>query len=53
MVSGSVECPSLTFQGGQTALPNVGGVFVLKDRMNQPVYRIRVPATMLTHPQSP
>jgi hypothetical protein len=47
-VSGSVECPSLTFQGGQTALPTVGGVFVLKDEENRPLYRVRIPATPLT-----
>ena len=45
--SGGVECPSLTFLGGQTALPNVGGVFILKDEQNRPRYRVRIPATML------
>jgi hypothetical protein len=48
MKSGSVECPSLTFQGGQTALPTVGGVFILKDENNRPLYRVRIPATTLT-----
>ena len=47
MISGSVECPSLDFQGGQTALPSVGGVFVLKDERNQPLYRVRIPAITL------
>jgi hypothetical protein len=46
-ISGSVECPSLTFLGGQTALPNVGGVFILKDADNRPAYRVRIPATTL------
>ena len=46
-LKGSVECPSLDFQGGQTALPSVGGVFVLKDEQNRPLYRIRIPATTL------
>jgi hypothetical protein len=45
--AGTVECPSLDFQGGQTALPSVGGVFVLKDEKNRPLYRVRVPATNL------
>jgi hypothetical protein len=45
--TGTVECPSLDFQGGQTALPSVGGVFVLKDEQNRPLYRVRVPATNL------
>ena len=44
--SGNVECPSLTFQGGQTALPAVGGVFILKDG-DRPLYRVRIPATTL------
>jgi hypothetical protein len=48
VTSGSVECPSLAFQGGQTALPAVGGVFILKDENNRPLYRVRIPATMLT-----
>jgi hypothetical protein len=47
-VSGSVECPSLTFQGNQTALPTVGGLFVLKDENSRPTYRVRIPPTMLT-----
>jgi len=47
MVSGTVECPSLDFQGGQTALPAVGGTFILKDG-NRPAYRVRIPATQLT-----
>jgi hypothetical protein len=50
MVVGTVECPSLTFQGGQTALPNVGGVFVLNGTDNRPLFRVRIPATMLTAP---
>jgi hypothetical protein len=48
MKSGSIECPSLTFQGGQTALPTVGGVFILKDESNRPLYRVRIPAMTLT-----
>ena len=49
MNSGGVECPSLIFQGGQTALPTVGGVFILKDERNRPLYRVRIPATGLAH----
>ena len=48
--AGAVDCLSLTFLGGQTALPNVGGVFVLKDEHGRPKYRVRIPATMLTRP---
>jgi hypothetical protein len=48
MSSGSVECPSLDFQGGQTALPSVGGTFILRDENNRRQFRIRIPATPLT-----
>jgi len=48
MSSGTVECPSLDFQGGQTALPSVGGTFILRDENNRRRYRIRIPATPLT-----
>jgi hypothetical protein len=47
MTAGRVECPSLAFQGGQEALPTVGGLFLLKDNQDQTVYRVRVPATTL------
>ena len=47
MISGAVECPSLTFLGGQTALPDVGGLFILKDEQNGPAFRVRIPATTL------
>ena len=52
-VSGSVDCPSLSFLGGQTALPNVGGLFILKDDQNRPGFRVRIPSTMLTRRASP
>jgi hypothetical protein len=51
MISGSVECPSLTFQGGQTALPSVGGTFVLKNESGASAYRVTIPATQLTRKQ--
>jgi len=47
MVSGSVDCPSLTFQGGQTALPTVGGTFILKGDGGAPLFRVNIPATQL------
>jgi hypothetical protein len=45
MIEGQVECPSITFFGGQADQPSVGGVFILKDDQNRPVYRVRIPAT--------
>jgi hypothetical protein len=47
-ISGTVDCPSLSFQGGQTALPPVGGVIVLKGEANRPIYRVTIPSTQLT-----
>ena len=48
-ISGGVDCPSLVFQGGQTALPSMGGVFILKGENNQPLYRVTIPATQLNN----
>ncbi len=48
MIMGQVECPSITFFGGQADQPSLGGVFVFKDEQNQPVYRVRIPATPMT-----
>ena len=42
---GRVECTSLMYLGGQADQPSVGGVFILKDEQNRPVYRVRIPAT--------
>jgi len=46
--AGRVECPSLTFLGGQADRPSLGGVFILKDEQNRPLYRVRIPATPMT-----
>src|SRR3954463_2126449 len=37
---GPVICDSLSFQGGQTALPSVGGVFRLQDSNGLTLYRV-------------
>ena len=47
-IAGEVECPSITFFGGQADQPSVGGVFILKDEQNRPAYRVRIPATPMT-----
>ena len=51
--AGIVECQSLTFLGGQTAQPSVGGVFILLDKQNRAAYRVRIPATTLTRRPRP
>ena len=48
MIKGQVDCPSITFFGGQSDQPSVGGVFILKDEQNRSVYRIRIPATPMS-----
>ena len=48
MNEGPVICDSLSFQGGQTALPSVGGVFRLQDSNGHTVYRVSLPATQTT-----
>ena len=50
--AGRVECTSLMYLGGQAAPPSVGGVFILKDEQNRPLYRVRIPATTLTRPNA-
>ena len=47
-ITGQVESPSITYFGGQADQPSVGGVFILKDEDNRPVYRVRIPATPMT-----
>jgi len=47
-IAGEVQCPSITFFGGQADQPSVGGVFILKDEQNRPLYRVRIPATPMT-----
>jgi hypothetical protein len=42
---GSVVCDSLSFLGGQNALPSVGGIFVLRDSNGRSLYRVKMPAT--------
>src|SRR6058998_454204 len=50
---GSVECTSLTYLGGQADQPSVGGVFILKDEENRPVYRVRIPPTPMARGLGP
>jgi len=52
-IAGRVECPSLMYLGGQAAQPSVGGVFILKDEQNRPLYRVRIPATTMTRRNAP
>lgn len=45
---GKVDADSVSFLGGQTALPSVGGVYILKDAQNRPAYRVKMPPTPVT-----
>ena len=51
--AGPVDCTSLSYFGGQADQPSVGGVFVLKDGQNRPVYRVRIPATPMARRLGP
>ena len=42
---GKVDSESVSFLGGQTALPSVGGVYILKDAQDRPAYRVKMPPT--------
>jgi hypothetical protein len=46
---GPVSCDSLSFLGGQAAVPSVGGIFVLKDSAGHSLYRITMPSTPIKH----
>jgi hypothetical protein len=45
---GRVVCDSLSFLGGQNALPSVGGIFRLQDANGHTVYRVSLPPTPIT-----
>jgi hypothetical protein len=48
-VEGPVVCDSLSFLGGQNALPSVGGLFRLQDNATgRTVYRVSMPPTPIT-----
>ena len=52
-IAGRVESTAVTFFGGQADQPSVGGVFILKDEQDRPVYRVRIPATPMTRRLGP
>src|SRR3989442_8651667 len=49
---GRVECTPLTYLGGQADQPSLGGVFILKDGQNRPVYRVGIPPTPMARRRS-
>jgi hypothetical protein len=49
-IEGPVVCDSLSFLGGQNALPSVGGVFRLQDMSTgRTVFRVTMPPTPITN----
>ncbi len=49
-IEGPVVSDSLSFLGGQTALPSVGGVFRLQDSSTgRTVFRVSMPPTQITN----
>lgn len=45
--TGSVTSKSITFLGGQSDRPNLGGVFTLLSRDGAPRYRVRLPTSIV------
>ena len=49
---GPIVCDSLSFQGGQNALPSVGGIFRLQDNSTgRTIFRIMMPPAPITPKQ--
>lgn len=49
MTAGEVRQKSLTFLGGQSGPPSIGGRFDLLGSDNRPVYRVTIPLQGLKH----
>ncbi|HEY2382416.1 MAG TPA: hypothetical protein VGK48_14655 [Terriglobia bacterium] len=51
---GPIVCDSFSFQGGQDALPSVGGTFRLQDNATgRTIFRVTMPATPITPKRIP
>jgi len=46
-ISGGVEARSVTFLGGQSGPPSLGGTFDLLDPQGRAIYRVHLPTTQL------
>ena len=50
VIKGSITASSVTFLGGQSDRPNLGGVFRLLSSQGIPIYKVRVPTSELARP---
>lgn len=51
VMEGSITASSVTFLGGQSDLPNLGGVFRLLSPDGSPLYKVTVPTSELGKPR--
>jgi len=52
VLEGTVRSSSVTFLGGQSDNPNLGGVFQLLDTAGNPVFRVTLPTSEVARPAS-
>ena len=52
VLEGTVRSSSVTFLGGQSDNPNLGGVFQLLDTAGEPVFRVTLPTSEVVRPAS-
>jgi len=52
VLGGPVRASSVTFLGGQSDNPNLGGVFQLLSASGDPIYQVRLPTTEVKRPET-
>jgi hypothetical protein len=52
VLEGPVRASSVTFLGGQSDNPNLGGVFQLLSVSGEPIYQVRLPTSEVKRPES-
>jgi hypothetical protein len=52
VLEGPVRASSVTFLGGQSDNPNLGGVFQLLSASGEPIYQVRLPTSEVKRPES-
>ena len=51
VLGGPVRASSVTFLGGQSDNPNLGGVFQLLSASGEPIYQVRLPTSEVKRPE--
>ncbi len=51
VLGGRVRASSVTFLGGQSDNPNLGGVFQLLSASGEPIYQVRLPTSEVKRPE--